>query len=88
MEEEKELEELSEDALKLLSLLRRFENNEDVAQIEYELNDVFSCYPFLKVCGEELIEHGEKFNHVKKLIALHKYAKAHPLPNGEYCGNC
>ena len=86
--EENELEELSEDALKLLSLLRRFENKEDIAQIENELNDTFPCYPFLKVCGEELIEHGEKFNHVKKLIALHEYAKAHPLANGEVCGNC
>lgn len=88
MEEEKELEELSEDALKLLALLRRFENKENIAQIEYELNDVFSCYAFLKVCGEELIEHGEKFNLVKKLVALHKDAKAHRLPNGEHCGNC
>ena len=88
MEEEKELEELSEDALKLLVLLRRFENKENIAQIENELNDTFPCYPFLKVCGEELIEHGEKFNHVKKLIALHEYAKAHPLANGEVCGNC
>ncbi|MCR5078750.1 MAG: hypothetical protein K6B65_02360 [Bacilli bacterium] len=81
-------EELSDDAELLLSLLRRFEANEDTKAIEDELNDIFPCYPFLRLCGDELIAHGERFNHVKKLLALHEYAKANPLSRGEVCGDC